>query len=192
MALLTTLIIQAYACSTLRVPAAMPSFPTAEILRISRAGVTLEARPVVTRDDYWELFDDHLPEVGIVAVWINLRNGRSEEISSGTQWSLRLAGRRYRAMNSDALFDRYYEGRSIRMYSINTDRKARIRLETLRFHPGRIAAATEHNGFLFFPVEPSRASNWHSEATLVSSEIRTSEKTPLVLELPLSYADSQR
>jgi hypothetical protein len=154
--------------------------------------VTLEARPVVGGEEYWDLFDDHLPEVGIAAVWINLRNGRGEEIVPGARWSLRLADRRYRDMDSEALFPRYYARRGIRMYSINTDRRARSRFEELRFQPGGLAPSAERAGLLFFPIDPARASDWHSAATLLSPEIRTSEKKPLVLELPLRYAGPQR
>jgi hypothetical protein len=191
-AVVTVLLLHLYSCTSLRLPAEMPSFPSDEILRISREGVTLEARPVITREEYWELFDDYLPELGIAAVWVNVRNTRGEEIIPGARWNLRIDGRRYRAMDSDALLPRYYKRRRIRMYSINTDRKARGRLETLRFHPGRIAAAADREGLLFFPIDPARASDWHTEATLASAEIVTSKKQRLVLELPLSYAHPQR
>jgi hypothetical protein len=179
----------ASSCATLRVPVTAPEFSADSFLRVAADGITLAAHPLETREAYWDVFDDYLPEVGIVAIWIRIDNMRDQEIdASRARWRLRLPLREAGQLRSDDLLKRYYEGRSIRMYTIEADLQARSRLENLLFRPGRLEPSAGREGFIFFRLDHDARLEWTKGAILVGSGIRPSEDKPLMLELPLFYA----
>src|SRR5262245_57714412 len=112
-------------CTTLKVPVRLPkvSGPT---LQASREGVLVGAHPIEGRENYWELFDDDLPQIGIAALWVRIENSRAEAIDlADLNWTLEARGESFSNLSTDQVLDRYYDRRGIRFYSVNSDRKAR-------------------------------------------------------------------
>jgi hypothetical protein len=177
-------------CSSLRAPVEQPSFSEAEYRSSNRDGLILSARPVVTAQEYWELFDDNLPEIGICAAWIRIRNnGQQDADLAGTTWSLLIGEVHYKLLKPSQVLERYYKGRHIRMYTVSADRQALRNLEALEFHGGQLNSREENEGFIFFQMPPTLANNWVSGATLASDGIRLANKTKISFRLPLTYAN---
>ena len=87
---------------------------------MSHGGVTLEAHPVAGEDAYLELFDDNLPELGIAAIRVVVRNGRDAALSwEKAQWRLQTGSRKYASLNSDGVLRRYHKGRGIRFLTVH-------------------------------------------------------------------------
>jgi hypothetical protein len=178
----------ASSCATLKVPATAPEFSADSFLRVAVDGITLAAHPLVTREAYWDVFDDYLPEVGIVAIWIRRHSTLDREIdASRARWRLRLPLREAGHLRSVELLKRYYKGRSIRMYTIEADLQARSRLEKLLFQPGRLEPSARREGFIFFRLDHDARLEWTKGAILVGSGIWPGDRS-LTLELPLFYA----
>jgi hypothetical protein len=173
-------------CSTLRVPSGYPESGASGSVRAQVEGVTLTAKPIVGRDAYWGLFDEDLPRLGIAAAWVTLRSDTGEEMSiQPRRWSLRAGDRRYPALRADDVLGRYYEGARKRIYSLQADRDARARLERISLQPGKAAAGTQLEGFVFFGIQPSAADSWTRQATLVARDVVIGAKRKVLIEVPL-------
>jgi hypothetical protein len=188
-AFLVASILSCVACTSLRVPTQPPSFKAEQFSRMERLGVTLEARPLRGTDEYWDLFDENLPEFGVVGLWIAVRNGQGSPLNlAKSKWILRTGAREYRAIDADEVVKRYYRRRGIRAVTVHADRRARSGLETLMLGPGRIPVSGMREGFVFFRVEPSPQADWMKGSSLIVRKIRNAEGQSIDFDLPLAYA----
>jgi hypothetical protein len=156
------------ACTTLRIPARAPEFAAAELVRATVEDVTLEARAIQGTAANHDLFDDDLPEIGIGAVWVSIRNARTDPIDLGSvQWAVALGDRQNLALRRDDLLKRFYKGRKIRMYSMRAHEDAQAALDRALFRATTVAPGGTAAGFVFFKTEPARAASWARGGTLV-------------------------
>jgi hypothetical protein len=177
-------------CTTMRVPLRAPSYPEQEMLHRSQEGIDLAVRPIEHEDEYWQLFDDNLPSIGIVALWLEARNQRDTAIELPlANWSLRIGGRSYPAISVDELFKRYYDGYRVRMYSIKADRSARRDMARVAFQPGRIEPSMKREGFLFFRINPEVGAAWNREASLLLHDVLPGSRSKTTIEIALSHAN---
>lgn len=177
-------------CTTLTVPVDPPQFKPDEMLCTSAPGVELGVKPIQGRDSYWSLFDDNLPEAGIGALWVSVKNVADVEIDfSKVKWVLRRGSTDQLALDGDQVFKLYYRARHIRMYAVETDRQARLAVERIRFQPGRIRPSMVREGFLFFRVVPSSALDWSGRGTLFADNIRLKDGRISSLQVRLAYAN---
>jgi hypothetical protein len=177
-------------CATLQVPVAEPSLSQQQLLSATQNGISLGARPILEEDEYLKLFDDFLPEIGIVVLWVEVRNARSEVIHlQPANWSLQTGSHQYHALNIRDLFERYYGGRGIRMYALSTDRRARQRMEAVAFPFGSLGPGVTRNGFLFFAIDPALSSVWDRDAILGIREIHLDRGSKFSLEIKISHAN---
>lgn len=176
-------------CATLQAPASPPSFPQQELLRQNREGIDIAVKPVVGEDEYLQLFDENLPQSGIVALWVTVHNTRAAPIElHPTSWCLRVAGQSFPAMSISELFKRFYEANHVRMYSLETDRTARLNMDRLALQQGQIPPSVKREGFTFFRIDPSLISSWNSRASLWARDIRLNPHAVIALEIALSHA----
>jgi len=177
-------------CATLQVPVSEPSFSRQHFLSATQDGISIGARPIVDEDEYLKLFDDFLPQIGIVALWVELNNTRSEAIElQPANCYLQTGNRRYHALNIHDVFERYYRGRAIRMYTVGTDLTARQSMEKVAFPFGRIEPTLKRNGLLFFEMDPALVSVWDRRAILCVSNIRLNRGSKISLEIKISHAN---
>jgi hypothetical protein len=177
------------ACTTLQVPTKAPVFQEKQFLHATRAGMDIAACPIVTAEEYWQLFDDYLPKLGIAAVWIRVRNQGEHPVAVNPEtWLLRAENRNHAVLKIPELFGRYYSARGIRMYGIRGDQAARRDLGRIRLNPARLAPDESCEGFLFFEIDPGDADLWYRGAFLVARDIELSGGAKVVLEIALSHA----
>ncbi len=175
-------------CTTLRVPAKAPVFPDKEFHHTAREGVDISVRPIVTVAEHWQLFDDYLPKIGIVALWVKIRNLRDKPIAMNPKtWLLSIENRNHSVLTVPELFSRYYAAHGIRMYGTRADRTARLELENVALSPTRLSASDTREGFLFFRIDPEIADLWSRAATLVARDIELNDGTQVTLEIALSH-----
>jgi hypothetical protein len=161
-----------------------------EFLRGSREGIDIAVKPIVEEDEYLQLFDDNLPSIGIVALWVQARNMRATAIELNlASWYIRIANRSFPALSVQKVLERYYKGRNVRMYAIGADRAARLSMERVAFHQGRIQPSAEQDGFVFFRIDPSISAGWTHGATLGMEDIRLDRHSKTNLEVALSHAN---
>lgn len=178
------------ACATLEVPVTPPQFQAADFFSAGRDGIEIRAKPIEGIDSYLELFDDNLPEIGIAAVWVIVRNVRAEEISlENARWNLRVGGDGASDLGVSQIFEAYYKRRGIRFYSQYMDERERADLQNLIFKGGRIPPSREQSGFVFFRIEPVLNAEWACTAVLGLRDIRISDHQKADLEVSLSYAN---
>jgi hypothetical protein len=177
-------------CAALQAPISPPPLQPREFLRASREGIDIAAKPIVGDDEYLQLFDDDLPSIGIVALWIQARNTRATAIElHPASWYIRIANRSFPALSVQKVFERYYKGRNVRMYAIRADRAARLNMERVAFHQGRIQPSAEQDGFVFFRIDPSISAGWTHGATLVMQDFQLDMHSKTNLEIALSHAN---
>jgi hypothetical protein len=176
-------------CATLQVPVSEPTFSRQHFLSATQDGIRIGARPIVDEDEYLKLFDDFLPQIGIVALWVEVNNTRAEAIDLRPgNWYLRTGNRRYHASNVQDIFARYYRGRGIRMYAVGTDRTARRNMEKVAFPFGRIEPNLTRHGLLFFEIDPALISVWDRGATVGVTDIRLNRGLKISFEIKISHA----
>lgn len=176
-------------CATLKVPADPPEFKSEEMLHAGAPGIEMSVMPIRGRDSYWSLFDDNLPEAGIAAVWVTVRNTADAELDlSRVKWVLSRDGRDYPALNGDQVFKLYYQARHVRMYAAESDRRARLALERIRFQPGRVSPSANREGFVFFRIDPGASPDWSERGILIADDIRVGNNRMSMLQVHLSYA----
>jgi hypothetical protein len=184
--LLTAPSLAVIGCSTLHVPAVRPSFSMRESVQAETDGITLRASPIVGKESYNELFDDDLPQVGIIAVWVALENHSKQPVAvDPKRWYMLAASRRCPVMPSNEMMDRYYRERGIRLYIVQADERARDRLQKLSLQRGELAPGTSAEGFVFFRTDGSAPPSWNRDARLMAKGIKLGGKRKLDMELPL-------
>jgi hypothetical protein len=174
-------------CAGLRVPAQRPAPGPEDLRTLTMDGILLGAHPIVGRDAYWDHFDDNLPEIGIAAVWISIRNHRAGTVDlTRCRWSLKTAARRYRALEASQFMDIYYDGRNLRLRSENRDRNTRRELNNIMFRPGSIRNGLTRDGYLFFRLKSEALLDWKKSATLEARNVLLEDGRKIDLILSLS------
>ncbi len=173
-------------CVTLHVPAVGPDFTAREYVEKESKGIVLRVRPIVGKESYGELFDDDLPQVGIVAVWATVENhSRLDAAVDPGQWYLQVADHRCRSVSANKMVDRYYHERGIRLYVVQADERTRERLEKLSMRREALAPGASAEGFVFFRIDHSAPPSWNLDATLIAEGIRLGGARKLDMQLPL-------
>jgi hypothetical protein len=177
-------------CTSLRVPIGFQGYEeSAQMLHSDTNGIVVEAKALTSRQDYMEIFDDFLPEIGLVAVWLQIQNTRSSGIdSSKNKWVLNLRNRSTKQLDANSILQRYYHQRHIRMYSVHTDSQARQDLEKLMIPSGQIGSSMEFKGFIFFLIDETQKLDWNKGAILINKDIFIQERRRMEIRLPLDYA----
>lgn len=179
-------------CATMQVPPPQPQFHDRELLQGSRDGLDIRVRPIEGLDQYLQLFDDDLPRIGIVALWVEVQNNRTTPIDLRPDtWGLRTGNREFVAIGVAKLFARYYDARGIRMYTEGMDASARRNMERVAFPAGPIQPSLKRSGFLFFPIDPGLASGWIRGAVLLARNIQLDPRSKATLEIALTHGDSR-
>jgi hypothetical protein len=174
-------------CSVLRAPMSPPAVPGEHRHRFAAAGVVVEAAPVRSWEDYWSLFDDNLPEIGLLAVWVEVRNDGPEEIDLGeVKWQLIKGSETLRAAGIDDLFSRYYDRRQLRVYNVDADKQARRSFSRWMLASDRLPPSQSRQGFLFFRSGSSMGPDWNRDAVLIARGRRGAVRN---MELPLFNAN---
>jgi hypothetical protein len=176
-------------CAGLRLPSAAPEFDPASWPASERNGLTVRALPIEGREQYWDLFDENLPSLGIAAVWIEVRNNGPTSVDLGlSRWKLNVHGQGLSALAASQFLDAYYRGRRVRMYSSAADVRARADLARVMLSAGGLRPGGREEGFLFFRIGPDSESDWSRAATLTASAVRLDSRTAILIELPLAHA----
>ena len=187
-ALLACMIIS---CATLQAPLRDPTFPRDEMQHTIRDGIEVAAKAIVNEDQYLDLFDDNLPEIGIAAVWVEIRNTRADAIHlEPDAWSLRTGAQTASAMSVSEVYERYYAGHRVRMYSVQSDSAARTRMEKALLAEGPMAPSESRSGFVLFRIDPAAASGWSLGAVMVVRKILLDSGSTTTIEIALSHANS--
>jgi hypothetical protein len=170
-------------CTTLRAPATIPAFSAGELSEVSQQGVVLQASGSRSQQ-MREAFDEDLQDIGILALWVSVRNERPAQIELKSKHiSLRLGAAARSPLSVAQLFDKYYKRRGIRSYLLSADAKAKEDVSRLSFKPGALGQFESRSGLIFFDVDKLRAADRVGALTL---RLRVEG---LTLELPLSHAD---
>src|SRR5438034_11704580 len=117
---------------SLQVPSKAPSFPFERCLNASREGVVVRAYPIEHYEDYWQVFEEDLPKIGLGALWVRIDNSRPGAIDlKDARWTLRKGERSFTSLDAKDVLKQFYSGQGIRMYSVAVHEKARKGLERL-------------------------------------------------------------
>lgn len=176
-------------CTTLRIsqPPRIPKNDSFHSITVS--GLELRALSFSSIGDYWDLFDENLPELGIAAVWVSLANRTQEEKNlANARWELFIGGRRCPVLDTPGIFKRYYKGRGVRLVTERADASARHEFDKILLRSEAIEGGKEANGFLFFKIPPAAASTWSRGAILRLRNIHWPTGSIARMELPLSNA----
>ncbi len=176
----------------LQIPLRTYQIPSGELRFVSEGGIEFGATAIVGLDRYWELFDDNLPESGIGAVWIEVRNQSASELNmSPVRWKLRGSQDQQGVSELDAtaFFDRYYRMRRLRMIPTEADRKSKMDLENVRFQGVRIPPHSGRHGFLFFRIDPTTSEDWVGDSILIAERLRDSHGKTISPRVPLAHAN---
>jgi hypothetical protein len=178
------------ACATLQVPSKAPSFPFERYLNASREGVVVRAYPIEHYEDYWELFEEDLPKIGLGVLWVRIDNTRAGAISlKDARWTLRKGERTFSSLDAKDVLKQFYSGQGIRMYSVAAHEKARKGLEGFILKGRTIPPSGFLEGFLFFKTDPPGNSRWSTGATLSGRDIQLEARKEIEIELPISNAN---
>ncbi len=177
-------------CSSLQVPLEPPGFQSDELMRTSKAGIDLAAKPIEGTYQNWQLFNENLPERGIGVVWVILKNKQKETIdTTKAEWSLDIGPKKYGPVTASQVLMRYYRQSQVRFYSLKAEEKATEDLQKLAFQLDSLGSHRESAGFLYFPIEPTRTANWSHKGMLRLKGITLSSGQQVAIELPLSHAN---
>jgi hypothetical protein len=180
-------------CSVLQAPVSPPALHREQQYRISSAGLIIEAAPIRSWEEYWELFDDNLPEIGLLAVWVEVRNSRAQEVDLSTvKWRLMRGPENLSATGINELFSWYYKSRKLRFYSVNADKQSRQAFSKWMLPSSHLQPAQSQKGFLFFRSSSSLGADWNHNAVLVVRGLPAETETHDAyrnLELPLFNAN---
>ncbi len=176
-------------CSALRAPLSPPEAAPQDRFRLSVSGIQIEALPVRTWEQSWELFDDNLPAIGILPVWIEARDSSSEGLDlTRAKWELRRGTEHFHPIGVDQLFKQYYRRHQTRFYSLNADRTARAAMAKILLPARRLPPSEVETGYLFFRAGSPQSANWTRGAVLEIRGIQSESRKRRSLELPLSHA----
>src|SRR4026208_1396480 len=88
-------------CSSLRVPVDSPSFKAEEFFQGASEGLRVEVRSIDGTADYWDMFNENLPEAGIGVLWARVSNTRSEPVQfKELEWLLKVGMKNSKDLNS--------------------------------------------------------------------------------------------
>jgi hypothetical protein len=156
----------------------------------STGGIEIDALPIQKLEDYWELFDDCLPEIGMVAVWVELRNKNTAGLDlSRINWELRRGTLRLREASIADIFKQYYKRRPVRFYSVNSDQVSRDAMSRVLLNTGRLGPSESRKGFLIFKSKSPQPPDWSRDGVLVARGFQPEADGPKTLELPLFHAN---
>ena len=160
------------------------------MLHSSLQGIDIGVSPIAGKDAYLQLFDEYLPGDGVAALWVEIHNTRPSaiELRPGN-WYLRIGNQTFPALRVSEVFERYYRGNRIRMYSVRTDGTARLDMERVTFPPGSLPQSQKRGGFLFFRIDPAMGADWNREATLCMHDVRLDRRLKTNLEVALNHAN---
>ena len=187
--LLTAGALMLFSCASLQMPLQAPDVAPRELRHEAIDGIEVGVKAIESEDEYWQLFEEYLPRIGMVAVWVEVHNSGTAPIRlRRSDWSLQTGDRKSAAMSSDQVFERYYDGFQVRMYSVQADRKARLRMERAAWQPGALAPASRRTGYLFFRIDSETASGWTRQATLLLRNLRLGPGAKTTLKIVLAHA----
>ena len=176
-------------CASLRVPSSIPEFEPSAWVSVEKEGLDLRAVPLEGRSCYWEVFDENLPALGIVALWVEIRNGRRTPVTlTDARWRLQIPGGKTGSLDAVEVMKRYHSKAGTRIYSTAAEADSRGKLDHLLLAPGNLAAGQSRSGFLFFAVDPEQEVHWSQAARLIAPPIRCAGWRAAIIELPLAYA----
>jgi len=176
-------------CTSMRVPRSIPNQGGSDVVSTTADGITVKVKPIVGREGYWELFDDNLPEIGIVAAWISIRNDRPDEVlADPKRWYLLSGSIASRRLRSTEVIDHYHKARKIRMYTVKAEQEACGRLDDIGLKPGRLPPAGSAEGFLFFRTAGPADASWHRHARVIMRGLFSGKERRKEIVIPL-YAD---
>jgi hypothetical protein len=177
-------------CTSLRVPVDFPGYESAQSLNLSADGIDVFAKPLISRQDYQDVFDDYLPEIGLVAVWVQVQNTRSSDIMLAKEkWALRTGNRNRKQLDAPSILKRYYQGRNIRMYTLHTYTRARQQIEQSMIRDGKISSSMKLDGFVIFPIDKALQQDWNKGAVLMHKGIYLNDQKKVEIRLSLDYAN---
>ncbi len=177
-------------CTSLRAPVAQPHFESGHAIVARSDIIDLKVTPVSGQAVYQQLFQENLPAIGIVVIWVSMRNDGSSVLDlAHSRWTYRRSGKEYRSLRISELFDRYYRARHIRAYTLNVDEKARLRAEKLLFSCSQLTPGMEHNGFIYFGIDPALGSSWADAGLISVQNIRETDGKKISIEVSLSDAN---
>ncbi len=179
------------ACAVLQAPVAPPAPNPQGRYHLSGEGFEIDAEPIRTWEQNWELFDDNLPEIGLLAVWVEMRGTSTREIDmTRAKWELRRGVEKFRLMRLDSLYKQYYKRHNTRLYSVRADANAREAMGTWLFNADRLRSSESRKGFLFFQAASAQSPDWNRGSVLVVSGLAEEGggRAGRRLELPLFHA----
>lgn len=179
------------ACAVLHAPLAPPAVTPEGRFHLSAEGLEIEAQPIRTWEQNWELFDDNLPEIGLLAVWVELRDTSSKELDlARAKWELRRGADRLRPLSLDGIYENYYKRHHTRFYGVKADRDAREVMGKWLLDAGRLRPSESRRGFLFFKTASAQTPDWNRGAVLTLSRFAHvgGARNDRRLELPLFHA----
>ncbi len=180
----------AISCSSLHAPAVLPAYTAADSYAAADSGIQIRALPVREPSRYYELFDEYLPEVGILALRVSIADGTGQPIdASSVAFLLQDGDKTHRALELDQLFKTYYSRSHIRMYTLNTDETARREISRVSLKKGIIQPAQAADGLIFFSPAEHLSAGWPAGSVLVVKGIRLADGRKLRFKIPLAYAD---
>ncbi len=179
----------ATACTVLRAPVS-PPVPTPENqYRASARGIEVEAVPIRTWEQNMLLFDDNLPAVGLLAVWVDLRDASTKALDlKHVKWELRRGNEKFPHVGLDDVFRQYYKRHHTRLYSVNADHQARQALAKWTFDDASLEPSGSRKGFLFFKARSAQSPDWTHGTVLVVNGLALEGSKGSSLELPLFHA----
>jgi hypothetical protein len=177
-------------CASLRLPVELPNYEAAQLLTLSIEGVNVFAKPLISRRDYQDIFDDYLPEIGLVAVWVQVQNARSPDITlADNRWLLRIGKHNARQLDAPSILKHYYRERNIRMYTLGSYTRSREKIEKLLIPDGEISTLMALEGFAIFAVDKSLQKDWNKGAVLMNKSIYLDNRKKVEIRLSLDYAN---
>ena len=177
-------------CAVLQAPVSPPSFTRDQIRHRSTGGIEIDALPIQKLEDYWELFDDYLPEIGLVAIWVELRNKSSADFDlSRINWELRRGTLRLPEASIADIFKQYYKRRHVRFYSIDSDQVSRDAMSRVLLNTGRLGRSESRKGLLIFKSMSPQPPDWSRDGVLVARGFQPEAEGHQTLELPLFHAN---
>jgi hypothetical protein len=180
-------------CSSLRVPLDSPTFKAEEFFYGERDGLRLEVRPIEGTTDYWEMFDENLPEAGIGVLWARLSSTRSEPVDlKELDWLLKMGMRNFRDLNSQEVLEQFYKGTGKRMRTLAADESSRRNLEGKMFKLGLLPPSQMLEGFVFLRIPTNSATNWYQGGAVIARGIRLDNGRKTQIEVPLANSPPRR
>jgi len=115
------------------------------------AGIEIKIRPVTTQCDNFLFFDADFPSIGIVPVFVKLKNeGRLFISWTYTDFTLESPFWKWKILKFKKVKKRLFEKYDINAYSIKAYEQFNDSFDSLILHDGSLKKGEEANGVLFF------------------------------------------